>query len=159
MDTTIIEEKGSKTKIISIQFIRFALVGVMNTLVDLIVLNAETLMTGVKEGPGYAIQKGASFLVAVIFSYFLNKNWTFRDKSEEGQTKKFSQFLFVSIIGMLVNVTTATVVVTYLKPVINPALDLSILTDQMWVNIGALSGTAVGLIWNFIGYKFWVFKK
>lgn len=141
------------------QFLKFALVGVMNTLVDLIVLNTETLLTGVKDGSGYAVQKGFSFLVAVTFSYVLNKHWTFEDKSQENQTRKFSQFLFVSIIGMLINVTTATVVVTYLKPVINPALNLSFLTDQIWVNIGALSGTAVGLIWNFIGYKFWVFKK
>ncbi len=141
------------------QFLKFALVGVMNTLVDLIVLNTETLLTGVKDGSGYAVQKGFSFLVAVTFSYVLNKHWTFEDKSQENQARKFSQFLSVSIIGMLINVTTATVVVTYLKPVVNPALNLSFLTDQIWVNIGALSGTAIGLIWNFIGYKFWVFKK
>jgi putative flippase GtrA len=141
------------------QFSKFVLVGVMNTLVDLAVLNAETLITGSKEGSGYAVQKGLSFLVAVSFSYFLNKNWTFQDKSQENQTKKFSQFLSVSVVGMLINVATATLVVTYLKPVINPTLNLSFLTDQLWVNIGALSGTAVGLIWNFIGYKLWVFKK
>jgi len=131
----------------------------MNTGVDLAVLNAETLITGAKEGSLYAIQKGLSFLVAVTFSYFLNKNWTFRDKSKEDEGRKFSQFLFVSIVGMLVNVTAATVVVTYLKTPVNNLLNLPMLTDQLWVNIGALSGTALGLIWNFIGYKFWVFKK
>jgi len=141
------------------QFIKFGIIGVMNTGVDLAVLNAETLITGAKEGSLYAIQKGLSFLVAVTFSYFLNKNWTFRDKSKEDEGRKFSQFLFVSIVGMLVNVTAATVVVTYLKTPVNNLLNLPMLTDQLWVNIGALSGTALGLIWNFIGYKFWVFKK
>jgi len=141
------------------QFVKFGIIGVMNTGVDLAVLNAETLLTGAKEGYPYAIQKGLSFLVAVTFSYFLNKNWTFRDKSKEEQGKKFSQFLFVSIVGMTVNVTTATVVVTYLQAPVNNLLNLSMLTGQMWVNIGALCGTALGLIWNFIGYKFWVFKK
>lgn len=34
-----------------------------------------------------------------------------------------------------------------------------VLTDGIWINIGALSGTAVGLIWNFIGYRFIVFKE
>jgi putative flippase GtrA len=155
--TVPMEEGGIKKT--GRQFLKFALVGVMNTLVDLAVLNAETIITGVKEGSGYAVQKGFSFLTAVIFSYFLNKHWTFQDTSREAQTKKFSQFLFVSVIGMLINVTAATVVVTYLKPVINPALNLAFLTDQIWVNIGALGGTAIGLIWNFAGYKFWVFKK
>lgn len=151
------EESGVKKT--GRQFIKFALIGVMNTLVDLAVLNTETLLSGVKEGSGYAVQKGFSFLVAVTFSYFMNKNWTFEDKSQENQARKFSQFLFISVIGMLINVTVATVVVTYLKPAVNPVLNLAFLTDQLWVNIGALSGTAIGLIWNFLGYKLWVFRK
>ena len=151
-------QKESVKKTIK-QFSKFAIIGVMNTGVDLAVLNAETLITGAKEGYPYAIQKGLSFLAAVTFSYFLNKNWTFRDKSKKDEGKKFSQFLSVSIVGMLVNVTTATVVVTYLQTPVNELLNLPILTEQLWVNIGALCGTALGLIWNFIGYKFWVFKK
>lgn len=141
------------------QFAKFALVGVMNTAIDLIVLNLETIATGVKEGSGYAVQKGISFLAAVTFSYFLNKHWTFRDQSQEDEGKKFSQFFLISVIGMFINVTVATVTVTYLKYPINSLLNLSFLTDQTWVNLGALSGTAIGLIWNFIGYKFIVFKK
>ncbi|OGI23879.1 MAG: hypothetical protein A3E91_00610 [Candidatus Moranbacteria bacterium RIFCSPHIGHO2_12_FULL_40_10] len=141
------------------QFGRFVLVGIMNTLVDLAILNAETLISGVKEGKGYAIQKGVSFIAAVIFSYFLNKKWTFQDASSENQGKKFSQFLAVSIIGMIINVSVATLAVTYIKPFINPLFNLAFLTDQLWVSIGALCGTAVGLIWNFLGYKFIVFKK
>ena len=150
----------NKTKTAMGQFLRFVLVGIMNTLVDLIVLNIETIITGVKEGSGYAVQKGVSFLMAVIFSYFLNKNWTFKDKSQEGETKKFSQFFLVSIIGMVINVSVATVTVTYLKVPITNMLGISFLqNDQIWVSLGALAGTAIGLIWNFLGYKFVVFKK
>lgn len=141
------------------QFAKFALVGVMNTAVDLIVLNIETITTGIKEGSGYAIQKGISFLVAVTFSYFLNKHWTFRDQSQENEGKKFSQFFLISIMGMFINVTVATITVTYLKDPVNSLTGLSFLTDQVWVNLGALSGTAIGLLWNFVGYKFIVFKK
>jgi len=141
------------------QFAKFALVGVMNTLVDLLVLNIETIITSVRVGSGYAIQKGLSFMVAVIFSYFVNKRWTFQDQSREDEGKKFSQFLFVSVIGMVINVSVATIAVTYIKPVVNSFLAWPFLTDQIWVNLGALCGTAIGLVWNFIGYKFWVFKK
>ncbi|MCK9378832.1 MAG: GtrA family protein [Candidatus Moranbacteria bacterium] len=141
------------------QFLRFAVIGAMNTGVDLIILNIETISTGIKEGTGYGIQKGLSFLVAVTFSYFLNKHWTFEDASRKNEGKKFSQFLSVSVIGMIINVTVATVTVTYLKAPINDFLNFNFLTDQIWVSLGGLAGTAVGLIWNFIGYKFWVFKK
>ena len=141
------------------QFGRFFLVGIMNTLVDLIILNTETILSGVKEGMGFSVQKGISFIGAVTFSYFLNKKWTFQDQTKEGQGKKFSQFFAVSVVGMVINVTVATLAVTYLKPVINNFLQLSFLTDQVWVSLSALCGTAIGLFWNFVGYKLWVFKK
>ena len=141
------------------QFAKFFLIGIMNTFVDLFVLNVETIITGVKDGLGYSVQKSFSFIVAVTFSYFFNKHWTFQDQSKENEGKKFSQFMFVSIIGMFINVIVSSIVVTYLKQPINDMLQLSFLTDQIWVNLGALCGTAVGLFWNFIGYKIWVFKK
>jgi len=141
------------------QFFKFALIGVMNTGVDLIILNVETLITGMKEGTPFAIQKGLSFLIAVTFSYFLNKYWAFQDKSKEKEGAKFSQFIIVSIIGMIINVSVSTLTITYLKNPINLMLNIPILTDQVWVNLSALCGTAIGLIWNFLGYKFIVFKK
>jgi putative flippase GtrA len=119
----------------------------------------ETMITTVRVGSGYAVQKGFSFLAAVTFSYFINKRWTFQDQSKEDAGKKFSQFFFVSVIGMIINVSIATVAVTYLKPIVNSFLNMPFLSDQIWVNLGALCGTAIGLIWNFIGYKFWVFKR
>lgn len=155
--TSAIEE--SKIKKLAKQFAKFFVIGIMNTLIDLVILNAETLITGQKEGYQYAIQKGFSFMAAVTFSYFMNKYWAFQDKNKEREGKKFSQFLFVSLIGMAINITVATLVVTYLQTPVNSVLDWGFLTPQMWVNIGALSGSAAGLLWNFVGYKFWVFKK
>ena len=155
--TPVAEE--SKIKKLIKQFAKFFVIGITNTGIDLLILNAATMITGQKEGYAYAIQKGFSFMVAVTFSYFMNKHWAFQDKSKEQEGKKFSQFLFVSLIGMAINMTAATLVVTYLQTPVTSMLNMSFLTPQMWVNIGALSGSAAGLLWNFFGYKFWVFKK
>lgn len=147
--------QDSKIKKLIQQFAKFFLIGIMNTLLDLLILNIETILTGAKSGYPFAIQKGVSFLVAVCFSYFMNKYWAFQDKDKEKQAKKFSQFLFVSLIGMGINMTAATVAVTYVQPLIH----INALTPQLWVTIGGLCGSAAGLLWNFVGYKFWVFKK
>jgi putative flippase GtrA len=141
------------------QFAKFFLVGVMNTAVDLIILNIEMAITAIAVGVGYSIEKSISFLFAVTFSYFINKYWTFQDKSKEGEGRKMSQFLAVSFVGMLINVTTATIVVNYLQTPVSNLLHLSFLTPKLWGTLGALCGTAVGLLWNFVGYKLWVFKK
>jgi len=154
---SLAQESGIKK--LFYQFLKFALVGVTNTAIDLAILNMEMLITEAREGTAYAVEKGFSFMAAVAFSYFLNKYWTFRDTSKEQRSKKIFRFVLISVVGMGVNVGTATVVVTYLKALINPSLDLSFLGDQLWGNLGALCGTAVGLIWNFLGYKFWVFDK
>lgn len=140
------------------QFVRFAMIGGLNTGIDLIILNILTIATGLKEGVAFAIFKGISFVAAATFSYFMNKHWAFKDTSKSQEVRKFSQFFIVSIVGALINVGTASLVVNVIKPALGGTLVIP-LNDQLWVNVAALSGTAIGLIWNFLGYKFIVFKK
>lgn len=137
------------------QFAKFFIVGIMNTGVDLVILNILMFATKQNQGIYYSAFKAISFTAAVIFSYYVNKHWTFQDKTTEDSRKKFYQFIGVSLIGAVVNVTVATLVVNILRPMIGIAL----ISPQLWGNIGALSGTAIGLFWNFVGYKFIVFKK
>lgn len=137
------------------QFTKFVMIGFMNFFIDLAILNLLMFASGQSAGIYYTVFKAMSFLVAVTFSYFFNKRWAFRDKKQTEQGRQFSQFLSVSIIGMIINVTTATLVVAYIAPAVN----FVSLSGQMWGNLGAVGGAATGLVWNFLGYKFWVFKK
>ena len=137
------------------QFFKFALIGFMNAAIDFGILNVLMYASGQAEGVYYTVFKTLSFTAAVIFSYNLNKRWTFKDISEEERTKKFTQFLVISVIGAFINVTAATLTIFYIKPM----FALPFLTDQLWGNIGAIVGSASGLVWNFLGYKFIVFKK
>lgn len=137
------------------QFAKFFIVGIMNTGVDLTILNILMFTTGQSQGVAYSFFKALSFFAAVIFSYFINKHWTFQDKSHTDNDKKFYQFIGVSLVGAAINVTVATLVVSFVQPMFaNIAIG-----GQIWGNIGAICGTAIGLFWNFVGYKFWVFKK
>ena len=128
------------------QFAKFFLVGGLNVLVDLGVLNLLIFVSTISSGLWYSIFKGSSFLVATANSYFWNKGWTFKSSQN-----KFGQFLIVSAIGFLINVLTASLVVNLIGPQLG-------LNSKVWANVGALTGSVVGLIWNFLGYKFIVFK-
>lgn len=133
------------------QFMRFALVGVLNTAVDLAVLNLLIWLSGFgQEGVWYAVFKAISFTVAVINSYLLNKYWVFESRKKGGVAVEFSQFLLVSVIGAFVNVGIAFLVATYVPSVLVPV--------AFWPSVAALCGTAGGLLWNFFGYKLVVFK-
>jgi putative flippase GtrA len=137
------------------QFAKFVLIGFMNFFIDIAVLNIEMALSGKSSGGYYTAFKAFSFLCAVIFSYFFNKHWAFQDKKKTEQGKQFSQFLFVSIIGMIINVSAASIFVDFIAP----SITFITLSGKMWGNLGAVCGSAAGLLWNFVGYKFWVFKK
>ncbi len=134
-----------------LQIIKFAVVGVINTAVDLGVLNILIFMTSIASGFYFSVFKAISFTVAVINSYYMNKYWTFAAKGQKKE-REFSQFFLVSVAGIIINVGTASVVVNAVPNFLNTS-------PQFWANVGALSGTFCGLACNFLGYKYLVFKK
>jgi putative flippase GtrA len=141
---------GKKIPII-LQFVKFIMVGLANTAVDFGILNLLMATTGIYSGTKIFFLNSISFVVSVIHSYFWNKFWTFKAKKTEA-TKEFLQFLIVSIIGLLINGGIVYMITTWLKPMFG-------LKEEYWANAGKVAATAISLIWNFIGYKFIVFKK
>ena len=145
------------------QLAKFVIIGVMNTLVDLGILtllifvfraffqidSSLVVLAGVS---AYSFYKATSFILANINSYYWNKYWTFSQNSEKKAGTEFLQFFTVSLIGFLLNVFMAS----YVFRAVNPFARLN--PDQ-WALIGAMAGSIAGLAWNFIGYKFIVFKK
>ncbi len=134
-----------------LQIAKFVAVGGLNTLLDLGILNTLIFLSGIAAGWWYSIFKGISFIAAVINSYFWNKNWTF-GVSDSANIKEFSQFMAVSLVGFAINVGAASLLVNFIG---SPES----ISPERWANIGALSATIISLVWNFIGYKFIVFKR
>jgi len=140
------------------QFVKFGLVGTFNTFLDLGILNF--LIFSMKTGEAgfmFSLFKAISFLCAATSSYFLNKFWVFREPSKKKRILQFSKFFIITIVGGLINITTATIVVTFILPRIIPFLGT--VDKRFWPTMGGLCGTAAGMFWNFFGYKFLVFKE
>lgn len=131
------------------QFGQFAAVGTLNSFIDIGIFNLETFLYG---GAGisttmFAVFKAISFLCATTNSFIWNRNWTFgsTDKVNAGE---LTGFYTIALIGWGANVAVATFVKS-----IGPATTL-------WVDLVApLVGILVTFIWNFVGYKYFVFKK
>ncbi|PJA85955.1 MAG: hypothetical protein CO143_00265, partial [Candidatus Moranbacteria bacterium CG_4_9_14_3_um_filter_45_14] len=83
----------------------------------------------------------------------MNKRWTFQDRTkEEQESVKFSEFFIISVIGLVINGLVLTGITTYIPALFG-------LSAVLWANIAKLMATGFSLIWNFIGYKFFVFKS
>jgi len=153
---------GKKLKVIW-QLAKFVVIGVMNTLFDLGTLSIlifvfrdyfhieskDLFLIGITF---YSIFKGFSFIIANINSYYWNKYWTFEQIATKKTGIEFLQFLTVSIIGFIINVVVASYVFKGIPSIVG-------LNSDQWGLIGAMAGSVSGLAWNFIGYKFIVFKK
>ncbi len=136
---------------ILLQFAKFGAVGALNTLLDLGILNTLIFSSGIAVGYWYSVFKATSFVIASISSYLWNKYWTF-GVSGGVNIKEFGQFFTVTLIGLGINVGAASLVVNVIGPMGN-------ISPNLWANVGAFSATLISLAWNFIGYKFFVFKK
>jgi putative flippase GtrA len=133
------------------QFAKFIIVGSLNFLIDMGILNFLIFYTGISAGLPQSAFKGFSFIVAVLNSYLWNKFWTFRRSKSHGVRKEFIQFLIVSIIGFLLNLGIDFVFVNMIHP-------FGALPAKSWAQFSAMIAAIVALFWNFIGYKFIVFE-
>jgi len=134
------------------QFTRFGVIGITNALVDYGYLNILIAFTGIAVGGWFSIFKGASFIVANISSYFLNKYWAFDSGHSVEHGKEYVKFFTVSIIGLFVNVFFSSLVVNLITPTTGAS-------PALWANVGAVVGSISALVINFLGYKYIVFKS
>lgn len=126
--------------------IRFAIVGGANTALDFILLFLFTFL-----GIDKIIANYLSTGVALIFSFFANKTFTFKHK--EGNTKKqFILFLVITLAGLwIIQPLIIWGSITWLAPYItNEAINLF---------VAKLIATVASLIWNYVLYSRIVFKK
>ncbi|MBI4993963.1 GtrA family protein [Candidatus Wolfebacteria bacterium] len=139
------------------QFLKFIVVGGINTGIDFAILNVLMFSTNIYSGKWIIIFNSVSFATAVVNSYFMNKYWTFKKQKTQNtevksQSKEFFQFLIISIIGISLNDAAVYTVSTFIPPIFG-------LSEKLWANAAKLIATVVSMIWNFIGYKFIVFKN
>lgn len=134
------------------QLAKFGAVGASNFSVDLGVLSLLMFFTNIASGPFFTLFKTISFFCAVTNSYFWNKFWSFEDKSKNDIKKEFSQFLLVSITGAIINIGVSHVMVNIIGAP-------SSFEPKIWATLSAATSAISVLLWNFLGYKFIVFKK
>ena len=136
------------------QFIKCAVVGASNTLVDLAVLNLLMFLADIRTGIYVTAFSGISFIVADTNSFIWNKFWTFKDKKKNSQElmRQIIAFLLVSLGGLVINVSAVHVIVN----VIGHHWGIS---ATLWANIAKLCAVFLTIVWNFTGYKLIVFKK
>lgn len=134
------------------QLAKFVLVGAFNTFIDLGLLNLLMWIFALTSGWGFSFFKAVSFSLAAVNSYFWNKFWTFKKEETKTSPKEFLKFYLITGIGFFINISIASFIVN----IIGSRFGIG---PEIWANIGAIIAVIIVAAWNFLGYKFIVFKK
>lgn len=142
------------------QFSKFAAVGFLNAAIDFGVLNILSLATGVTEGIIVGGVNIPGFALAATNGYFWNKFWVFsarggsatggQERNDVNMFQDFPKFMGVSIVGAIINSGVVILITSYTP------LGLQ---EGSLLNLAKAAASASALFWNFLGYKFLVFRK
>lgn len=119
------------------QFIKFSLVGVLNTVIHYGVFYVLYSFAGY-----YLLASGTGFCIAVVHSYILNKFWPFQRRGSRVRAE-FSKFLGVSLLSLGVNLAGMAILVELLA--VHPP-------------VAQLLTIVLTLAINFLGNRFWTFR-
>ena len=140
-----------------LKFIKFCLVGVLNTLVDNLIF-AGLLFLGLNRN----ISKVVSYSLATLHSYLWNKHRTIHNK-EKKHGQLLSKFVVVNLISLGASLLVLNVFSRYGSPLLislleHLHLDLDLVkVSEILANL-VIAGP-VSILVNFLGNRLWVFKE
>ena len=135
------------------QLARFAVVGVLNSVVDLGAFYLLMHIPGVpapgEEGFAYysTAAKGVSYMLGICNSFLWNKHWTFNAGKTTRGKREFGLFFLVNLPPLVVNVFVFGL------------LGLWIESGSRLVQLGkAFAAAIISVAWNFLGSRYLAFR-
>lgn len=126
--------------------LRFGIVGLANTAIDFVILFV-LVAFGLDKIPANYISTACAF----VFSYIFNRTFTFRNR-DKNVIKQFILFLVVTMFGLWV---IQPIVITIVSAIMAPTG----WADPIILFAAKVAATVASLIWNYIFYSRFVFKK
>ena len=120
------------------QFIKFSLVGVLNTSIHYGIF----YVTYEYMGLYHLLASTIGFCFAVTNSYLINKHWTFKARGSNVH-HEFAKFIIVNLITLSINLGS-----------------MAMLVEQFAIDPRVAQVASIGLTLsiNFLGNKFWTFR-
>lgn len=140
----------------AVQFVKFAIVGALNTIVDFLVFQALNLLVG-----WTYLAQVIGYSCGIVNSYAWNSNWTFRDmRTRSG--REMATFLLVNLVSLGVSLgviwlcrNVFAITDAWVASWIPAFLSSFVKGDT----VCKLIATPVAIVVNFVGNRLFVFRK
>ncbi len=142
LKTSKVYERLKRYEIVK-QFVKYALVGALNVALFFLIFNGLRPVTGLHTIGRYAI----GFLITSVLSFFLNKFWSFRDPRRHAVMRQYLHFVSFTLVGLGLNTGVFSLLLIPLHK-----------HGTIGENLAALFALPFSVLWNFTGYRYWVFS-
>lgn len=126
--------------------LKFAVIGVTNTILDFLIMNILVLV-GLPEIAANTVSTG----LAMTFSFFMNRKWTFNSNSKN-YAREVGLFLVFTLFGLWVIQNGVIWLIVHYSPHFG-------LPDLVFLNVAKLVASVFSLTWNYLTYDRFVFRK
>lgn len=124
------------------EFVRYFIVGVSNVLIDFVIYVAFTRWWDFWRDH-YLFANLISFVAVVTWSFFWNKFWAFKERSDTYH-RQYAKFILVTVVGLAIYQSTLAIGVEYFHQ-----LDLIV----KFMAIPAMA------LWNYSMHRMWTFRS
>jgi putative flippase GtrA len=124
------------------QFLRFCIVGGVGFVIDASVVYGGVTYFGMDP----YLTRVISYLTAATATWILNRRFTFSQKLNRPLHREWSYYISANAIGGTTNYITYVICLWYFQDISNGII------------VGVAAGSAVGLAFNFVASKWWVFR-
>jgi len=135
------------------RFITFSIVGVVNTLVDMLCFAVAFSLIGLSDGVSQAV----GYCCGIACSFLLNRRFTFHD----GQRRLWGQillFIAVNLVSMGISILLIRLITDWLALGAQLPLLGWLVRTELHVYLAKCFVTVAVMLINYFGYKYFVFR-
>src|SRR6266567_7121212 len=132
------------------QFVRFGLVGCVNTIIDLLVLNGLLWLWPAHGTAKLLLFNTIAYACGALNSFVFNRYWTFQREGPPN-AREGARFLLVTLAAIACNDLILWLMSTILHPVH--------LTPTLWTNVSKVVAIGSTVLLSYLGMRLWVFVQ
>jgi putative flippase GtrA len=132
------------------QFVRFGLVGCMNTTIDLLVLNGLLWLWPAQGTARLLLFNTLAYAFGALNSFIFNRYWTFQ-RTGRPNAREGARFLLVTLAAIVCN----DLIVWLLSNILLPVH----LNVTLWANISKVAAIGGTILVSYLGMRLWVFVQ
>jgi putative flippase GtrA len=132
------------------QFVRYCLVGGVNTIIDVLVLNALLWRFPTHNVQILVVENSVAYASGAVSSFFLNKYWTFQ-RTQRPTGQEVGRFLFSVVLELVSS--------NGLLWLAGMALSPFIANVALWGNASKLLAVAANAVLSYLLMRFWIFAS